>query len=291
MDDANIVVPDPWKRLDLRALRGVLMVIGAPDVGKSTFARYLYERLLVEGKKVAFLDGDPGQSTLGPPTSITLGFPRPGETFFPPHGEMRRRFVGSVTPSGHMLPMLVGVARLVQAAFEFGADVVVYDTSGLIDPNQGGTALKLAKIDMLRPDAVFAIQNESELESLLIPLRRSQRTHLVDVHASPEVHPRDSSDRQANRAAQFSRYFHSAQPVEVDWTRLPIFPAPRFSLSRLVSFDDIDGFMLGLGIVQEIDRQRHTVKLLTPFNPLDRAQWITLGDISLDLTTFRDYRI
>ena len=267
------------------------MVIGAPDVGKSTFARYLYERLLLEGKKVAFLDGDPGQSMLGPPTSITLAFPHPGENTFPPRGEMRRRFVGSVTPSGHMLQMLVGVARLVQAAFEVGADVVVYDTSGLIDPNQGGIALKLAKIDLLRPEAVFAIQNGSELESLSIPLRRSQRTRLVDVQASPDVHPRDSSDRQAHRAAQFSRYFHSAQQVKVDWTRLPIFPAPRLSLSRLVSFDDIDGFMLGLGLVQEIDRQGHTVKLLTPFNSLERTGWITLGDISLDQTTFRDYRI
>jgi polynucleotide 5'-kinase involved in rRNA processing len=51
---------------------GIFMVIGAPDAGKSTFARYLFKRFQAEGLRAAFLDGDPGQASLGPPTMLTL---------------------------------------------------------------------------------------------------------------------------------------------------------------------------------------------------------------------------
>jgi hypothetical protein len=49
----------------LAHLRGTLMVIGAPDTGKSTFAQYLYRRLCAESRCVAYLDGDPGQEMGG----------------------------------------------------------------------------------------------------------------------------------------------------------------------------------------------------------------------------------
>jgi polynucleotide 5'-hydroxyl-kinase GRC3/NOL9 len=118
------------------------MVIGAPDTGKTTFARYLFTELCRVKGQSAFLDGDPGQSTLGPPATITLGLSEPGTTGFPPNGKIWRWFIGSTTPAGHMLPLLVGAARLVKAAHSAGIQTIVYDSSGLIDPAAGGAALK-----------------------------------------------------------------------------------------------------------------------------------------------------
>jgi polynucleotide 5'-hydroxyl-kinase GRC3/NOL9 len=291
VDDTPLVISEAWKRLDLTSMGGVLMVMGAPDVGKSTFARYLFQRLVFEGKRAAYLDGDPGQSVLGPPATITLALGEPGEARFPPGGQVRRWFIGSVSPSGHMLPLLVGAARLVRAAFALGVEVVVYDTSGLIDPAQGGTALKLAKIDLLSPGAVFAIQSGDELESLLIPLRRSQRCRVFGLPTSPEVRRRDVSKRQSYRAERFAAYFHNAQPFSLNWIRLAVFPAPRFSLESLVSLDGADGFVRGLGIVQVLDRKTRVVELLTPLHSLDGVVSLTIGDISLDAGSFRDYRV
>ena len=264
MNDTPVVISEAWKRLDLSSMGGVLMILGAPDVGKSTFSRYLYQRLVSEGRRAAYLDGDPGQSLLGPPSTLTLALGEPGEHGFPPNGDMRRWFIGSVSPSGHMLPILVGAERLVQAALAHEAEVVVYDTSGLIDPRQGGTALKLAKIDLLRPGALFAIQSGDELESLLIPLRRSHRCHVFDLRTTPEVRRRDVSSRQGYRAERFAAYFRHAMSLSLDWTSLAVFPAPRFAIESLVSFDDVDGFVRGLGIVQELDRKNRMIKLLTP---------------------------
>jgi polynucleotide 5'-hydroxyl-kinase GRC3/NOL9 len=266
-------------------------VIGAPDVGKSTFAQYLYRRLSAELGAVAYLDGDPGQSTLGPPATMTLALGSSGDRTFPPQGRRWQRFVGAVTPQGHMLPVVVGASRLVQAAKEAGAEAIIYDTSGLIDPAHGGTALKLAKIELLQPAVIFAIQQAYELESLLVPLRRSRRVRVVDLRPSPAARRRDITARQTHRVSQFKQYFAAARPLRVDWGRLAVFPGLRFVLNGLVALEDADRFTLGLGVVLENNPRARQVTLYTPLGSLDRVDILRLGDLLLDPQTFRDQRL
>ena len=90
----NLIIPKAWEEIDSEGLTGVLMLIGAPDTGKSTFARFLFERVTAAGRRPAYLDGDPGQSGLGPPATVTAAL---GRTF-PPADLRRRRFVGAVSP-------------------------------------------------------------------------------------------------------------------------------------------------------------------------------------------------
>jgi len=284
-------VPAAWKAIQPAEMQGVLMVLGAPNTGKSTFARYLFQLLRSHGQKAAFLDGDPGQSTLGPPTTLTLAYDITGDDGPFPASPSRRYFVGSTTPQGHMLPTLVGAARLVEAARQAGAQAIVYDTSGLVDPVQGGLALKSAKIDLLRPGVIFALQHERELEPLLLPLRRSQRARVVDLLPSAAVIPRDSTTRREHRARQFACYFAGARRLEVGWTKVAVLPAPKFRLHRLAALEDRDGFTLALGIVVAIDRASKQATLLTPSHSLAGVNALRLGDILLDPVSFEDERI
>jgi len=286
-----IEIPPAWEALETARLRGTLMVVGAPDAGKSTFAQYLYQRLCAEVALAAYLDGDPGQSTLGPPAAMSLALGLKGEANFPPRGRRWRSFVGAVSPAGHMLPVVVGAARLVQAAREAGAEAIIYDTSGMVDPERGGAALKLAKIDLLRPSVIFAIQRERELEPWLIPLRRSRRVRVIDLPRSPAAGQRDTAARQTHRARQFASYFRAARPVRVDWRRLAVFPAPRFRLDQLAALEDVQGFALGLGLVQESDSRARQVTLYTPLEALTRVDALRLGDLVLDPQSFRDQRL
>ena len=276
-----------WEQIDLSGLRGTLIVTGAPDVGKSTFAQYLYRRLCAMSRRTAYLDGDPGQSTLGPPATMTLAMGRDGEDTWPPKGVTWRRFVGAVSPVRHMLPVLVGAARLVQAAQNAGAEIVVYDTTGLVNPAQGGPALKLAKVDLLRPAVVFGIQRDQELEPALAPLRHS-RVRVVELRPSPAVQPRDLLTRQAHRASQFARAFTAARPVRVDWRKLAVSPSPRFVFNQLVALEDSEGFTLGLGIVVSSDPALGQVQMITALDSLSHVQALRLGDVLVDPKTFRD---
>ena len=213
--------------------------MGPTDVGKTTFSRYLFKGLCTVFPRVAYLDGDPGQSTLGPPGTMTLALAENGDDSFPPRGRKWRSFVGSVSPTGHMLHVLICGARLIGAAREAGVQVIVYDTTGLIDPARGGIYLKLAKIDLLRPAVLFAIQRDQELKSLLLPLRRSRRITVVELPRSPAVQQRDMEARKAHRAAQFAHYFASGSQLRVSWTRFAVLPAPHFSRHRLVALEEV----------------------------------------------------
>lgn len=284
----NLDLPPAWVKLDLSGISGVVMVVGAPDTGKSTFTRYLFERLQSGGARLALLDGDPGQSSLGPPGTMTIALAAPGEPVFPPTGQAWRWFVGSTSPSGHMLAVLVGAQRLIRAA---GAKLTIYDTSGLIDPTLGGTALKFAKIDLLQPVVVFAIQKDQELEPLLQPLRRSRRTRLIVLAPSAAARRRNSPDRQAYRAGQFAHYFQSARRHALDWSRYGVFPYPQFVLNRLLALEDENGFALALGVIQAIDRPNRRIEVLSPLASLEGVASLHLGDLILEPGTFRDRRL
>jgi polynucleotide 5'-hydroxyl-kinase GRC3/NOL9 len=286
----EIDVHPSWENLTFSSLRGVTLVIGAPDTGKSTFARYLYRRLGEHHERVGFIDGDMGQATLGPPTTMTLALSRPNDDAFPPAGPRHRVFVGDVTPKGHMLPTLVGAHRLVQKAREENATAIVFDTTGLVDPAQGGGALKRAKIDLLRPTAVVGIQRGKELEHLLAPLRLSGRTCVIDLPASRAAYHRPPAARQEHRAAHFRRYFADAQPLKIDWQCLAIFPRPAFTSHRLVALEDKAGFVLALGIVTASDPTCETIMLHTPLASSEQVNAICLGDLALDPQFLRESR-
>ena len=134
-------IPEQWHSIELGKPEGVIMVLGAPDMGKSTFAQFLYEQVLTKHINAAFIDGDPGQSRLGPPTTMTLSF----------DSGLWRVFVGSTSPVKHMLPMLIGAARLVDLARRKAARAIIYDTTGLIDETQG----ELNRIKALRTGGII----------------------------------------------------------------------------------------------------------------------------------------
>jgi polynucleotide 5'-hydroxyl-kinase GRC3/NOL9 len=283
-----IDIPPAWAQLDLSGWRGVIMVIGGPDVGKSTLARYLYQRNVALGRTVAFLDGDPGQSNLGPPTTLTLATGAPGSERFPPQGRRWQSFVGSISPRGHMLSMVVGVLRLVQAARSTGVETIIHDTCGLVDPDQGGVTLKLAKIDAIRPVVVVALQREQELEPLLIPLRQSRRTRVVELRPSRAAQSHSRADRQAYRAARFADYFAQAPELTVLWTRFAIFPELRFTHRRLLALEDERGFCRSLGIVQHFETRTRQVTLQTPLTSLEGIDALRLGALGLHPETWQE---
>ncbi len=302
--DAGLDIPANWEALDTANLAGVLMLVGEPDSGKTTFARYLYQRLVQSGRRAAFLDGDPGQTFLGPPGSVTAAFgdnsgnkagrglpfqpglriSREGITRQP----VLRSFIGSTTPARSFLPILVGCARLVEAAKVAQVEAVVYDTDGLVAPSYAGSFLKLNLVDLLHPQVVFAIQKERELEPILAPLRKSRRTKLVELEPSLAVNTRSRSTRRSHRQEMFARFFINAQPMSIQWNRLAVFPAPRFTERQLVGLEDKDGYMLGLGIVLAIDKPHHTLSLLSSWHFLEDIDALRLGELLVDPNTFQD---
>jgi len=288
-EPADLVIPSQWTHLNVSGLRGTLMVIGASDTGKSTLARYLFQELCRAGLRVAYLDGDVGQSTLGLPATMALALSSgPGDERFNPHGPRVTYFVGSTTPRGHMLPVVVGAYRLQQKALALGAEVVVVDTTGLVDPAEGGRALKQWKIELLAPSTVIGLQRERELESILWPLRREARLQVVEWRVSPHVVERLREARIARRRAQLADYFHRARPCVVSLRKMAIYELDRLAIGALVAFQDAEGFTLGLGVVEESNRVEKTLVARTPLPGLEGVASLRFGAVKWDVTNHRE---
>jgi polynucleotide 5'-hydroxyl-kinase GRC3/NOL9 len=286
---AEIVVPLGWKHLAAEDLHGTVMVLGAPDTGKSTLAAYLYQALRQRGRRAAYLDADVGQSCLGLPTTLNLSVAdEAADSSFPPQGSQFAYFVGAVTPRGHMLPMVVGVHQLQQKALSLGAEVIVVDTTGLVDREQGGKALKQWKIELLAPGTVIGLQRGHELEPILWPLRRDRRVRCVELAISPHATGRSREARIARRRERFAHYFCKAQTCKVVLGQTAVYDLERLAAGALLAFQDGEGLALGLGVVEEINRPDGRIRARTPIADLEDVMSVRFGAARWDLAGQRE---
>lgn len=213
----EIDIPAAWQQaLDyLCAHPGVIMILGALDTGKSTLTRAALQALQRAGRTVAWIDGDVGQSDLGPPTTIAMALITPATKLEDDLQPDAMRFVGSTSPSGHLLPMLVGLHRLVQLARQRGAEAIVINTTGMV---YGGPAraLTLHTIDLIGPDDILALQAQAEIEHLLRPVERQSRCRIHRLPLSEKARPWSREARRRLRQEHFGAYFQRAQSRQLE---------------------------------------------------------------------------
>lgn len=194
----------------LATQRARIMLLGARDVGKTTFAALLANRQLGHGIRVAVVDADVGQSEIGPPTTIGMGLlevPVPTLHAVVPQAIY---FVGSNTPRGRMLETVNGVRAMVARAAEAGAESVLIDTTGFVS-GASARRLKCAKVEAVRPQFVVAIQRKDELEHILRPLQ-GRSCRLIRLPVPETVVTKSPEMRQQRRMMRFFRYFQDSRP-------------------------------------------------------------------------------
>ncbi len=198
---------------------GVVVLLGASDSGKTTLGRILAEKLTAAGRTVGLVDGDIGQSSIGPPTTVGLALLSPGHRFSVSPVPRFLYFVGSTSPPGHFLPLILGTQALVQAARAQGAEIVLVDTTGLVS-GAGAASLKWHKLQALRPRHVLALQRAGELQPILrfVEGQASHAIHRLPV--STRAVRRSHAARRAYREERFRDYFASAASADLRWTDL-----------------------------------------------------------------------
>ncbi len=315
------MIADPGKKLHVpaewevaaaeifeRRLRTIL-VIGGSAVGKSSFCRYLANALLARQAAVAFVDADIGQSNLGPPATVTLGYLTSPVDFsaVSPSGYY---FVGSTGPIGRFLPLVIGTASLAREAH---GTFVIIDTTGLV--HGSGRILKSYKIEAVRPDVIVAIERRSELA----PIRMSnQHVPIIAVRPSRKAHGKDDYERIEMRRQSYARHFAGATLLEVPLASLifqrtllfagkpielagavhaergsegvlivgaPVAPPPEskllptgFERNLLAGIADASGRCLGLGIIERIDFATRTIALTTAVER-SKIRVVQFGDV------------
>jgi polynucleotide 5'-hydroxyl-kinase GRC3/NOL9 len=265
---------------------GVVFLLGSIDTGKTTFGLELAARATAAGIPTAIVDADIGQSTVGPPTTVGL-------KLCAGMGDIGREsvraadglsFVGSTTPRGHLVSLVIGTAKLTARARETGCRLIVVDTTGFLS-GINAQSLKYFKMDLLGPDFVVGFQRGEELEPILGIARRFTPAQVVQLAVPSEVVTRSVDERAAFREQQFAAYFAGGvsrwrvKPTVF----MPTLP-PEFDLALLdglvVGMEDGKGSCVGIGVL-EFDAREEMLRMVSPVS--EGVRGLRLGSLRIDL--------
>jgi polynucleotide 5'-hydroxyl-kinase GRC3/NOL9 len=214
--------------LDIAIRERILFVMGEKDTGKSTIVRELANELFRRGFSIGIIDADVGQSDIGPPTTIGLGTV---ESALENLGDVVLQhfyFVGSTSPKGHLLSIIIGVRKMLDKACECGLQKIIFDTTGLV-AGQLGRILKEYKIATIDPDVIVCLQTNHECEHILQLYDSFEKPIVLRLTPDSQCRKRTVTERRNYRETAFQKYFAYAKDIECFLSEIGIFGTPLFS--------------------------------------------------------------
>jgi polynucleotide 5'-hydroxyl-kinase GRC3/NOL9 len=260
----------------------VAMVMGKADSGKTSFCKYLVNRLVSANHKVAFLDGDLGQSDIGPPCTVAYAFiAKPLMDLY----DLKTRnayFVGATSPSAAVNKTIEGMALMKAEILDIAADFVVVNTDGWVEGEEAAK-YKLQLADVLEPDMVVCIQQNNELDPLVAAM---EKYRIVEVKSSSAVKQRSMETRKNLRERNYTKYMRDA--------KVQVFPLNQVNIEGnngllrrqgeardwLLGLYGSHRKFLGIGVLREVDPVRKALKVFTSVSA--KPSRVVFGKVQLD---------
>lgn len=287
-----IEIPPYWKELadDIHNVKGVVMIVGASNTGKTTLAYYLAKELFKKRNKVSFISADMGQCAFGPPATISMAIMESSPESLEGIAVHSMYFIGSTSPVGHLLQTVVGVKKLVDRSLQDGAQVVIVDTTGLVS---GGAAweLKFHKIEITDARCIVALQRTNELEDILLQHEHRAGRRLYRLPVFEQTKARSYEQRREYRQHRYEDYFKAASVKSFSLKDICLINPHHKTIEGeeaeafkklLVGLNDEENFSIALGIIEDIDLEKDRVQLITPLKTLKDVRLIRLGSVKIE---------
>jgi len=220
--DGN-TIPPSW----IKSFEGMLnfqtkpvtaMVLGTVDSGKTSFCTYLINKLLREKQKVAILDGDLGQSDIGPPCTVAYALvTKPITDLFNLEAK-NAFFVGVTSPSTAINKVIEGLTSLKKDISSINPDFIIINTDGWVEGEEA-VNYKAQLVEELNPDMIFCIQQKDELTPLINALEKFRK---VVVDSPSAIRQRSREKRRSLRELGYIKYLRNAkvQSLPLSWLKI-----------------------------------------------------------------------
>jgi len=258
-----------------------VMVLGKADSGKTSFCTYLTNRLINEQQKIAVLDGDLGQSDIGPPCTVAYSFvTKPVTDLFALKTE-NAFFVGFTSPSEAVDKTIKGITLLKQEILGKAADFVVVNTGGGVEGEEA-IAYKSRLAEELNPDVILCIKQNDELGPLLVALDKFRKSMIE----SPVVVRQRSREKRRNlRELGYIKYLADAKVKNWPLRLLTMEEQDKAQIMQngeglLLGLYDAQRKFVGVGVLRKVDYTRKALKVLTSVS--EKPASIALGKVRLD---------
>ncbi|MGD0495662.1 MAG: Clp1/GlmU family protein [Candidatus Bathyarchaeia archaeon] len=220
--DGN-TIPSSWiesaqELLDLQTRPVTAMIFGNADSGKTGFCTYLLNRVLREKRKVAVLDGDLGQSDVGPPSTVAYAFVNKAVTDLFNLQAKNAFFIGETSPGNAVDKMIEGLSLLKKEIMATNPEFLVINTDGWVE-GECAVAYKLKLAEELEPGVIFCIRQTDELAPLLTALEKFKK---VTVESPVAIRRRDSERRKTLRELGYKKYLRNprVQSLSLSWLKV-----------------------------------------------------------------------
>jgi polynucleotide 5'-hydroxyl-kinase GRC3/NOL9 len=273
----NTTIPKSWLEVVNRIQKfdnKKILVIGSTDTGKSTLCMFLVNSILKLKQNVALIDADIGQSDLGPPGTLGLS------VINKPYIESDNLKVNSMIFIGRKSPSLVtdkvinGILKLVNC-IQKGISIVINTDGWILDAE--AIAYKLRMIKQLDPDMTIILNEGNELCNIF-----ENKLAFMKIQVPKFVKTRGREDRKKIRENHYKKYLSNAVHKKFLLNGLMIedLLAKRIEGGEIVGFLDPNGFLIGIGILEYINRRKKILRAYTNVNDRNVAS-IECGNIRL----------
>jgi polynucleotide 5'-hydroxyl-kinase GRC3/NOL9 len=216
-------IPPSWNEAykELEALQTkpvTAMVLGTVDSGKTSFCTYLVNKLLNGERKIAILDGDLGQSDIGPPCTVAYAIvSNPVTDLFNLEAE-NAFFVGVTSPSKATEKVISGLALLRDDVLRRNPDYVVVNTDGWVE-GEDAVNYKAQLIEKINPNVIFYLQQNEKLTPLLSMLKNFKT---LKIDSPKTIKQRSREKRRSLRELGYIKYLKNAkvQSIPISWLNI-----------------------------------------------------------------------
>lgn len=281
------IIPLPeWEKIfnDINKNKGVVIVIGATDSGKSTLIYYLISKFISNKKIITVVDADVGQSTIGLPGTISMKtFEKESDSYDNSWDIML--YLGFINPSKNIKLVIESTNRLVNKSREL-SEFIIVDTTGLVSGIYG-KILKTEKIKKINPDFIIAIQKGNELEHIVESLSISDKK-LYKIQPSPFSRIRSRVERIKYRINKLNNYFLKKPLNEYIVYKDSIqffYLEKEFNIKKKdITKNTIIGlnnseYTISLGVVQDTDN--NSITFYSPIDDIKNIKKIIIGDLTI----------
>lgn len=201
----------------------IIPILGDVDSGKTSLTAFLANAAFKKGFKVAVIDADVGQSSIGQPCFVSMGFMEKTVSVLSEVKLKAAHFVGSNTPARLLHRVIAGMGMMVKKALENNAEIVLIDTSGWVY-GRSARELKTSLILMLQPRILIALQRGSEIEHLLAPFEDSL-AKIIRLPA-PKTYRRNRENRKFLREILYRKSLENGREITLNLEQIDL----RFTL-------------------------------------------------------------
>ena len=263
--------------------KGICLILGAADTGKTTLAAALAKHLANNGP-VGIVDADIGQSHIGPPATVGWAIFDNPQIDFAQLAVGGISFVGDVTPLGHLLQLTAAITQCVQQVSKL-TELIIIDTPGFIR-EPAAAALWWTVQQILQPKLILAVQRNDELKNILAGLRSfGLKLELLDCPS--QIPLKSPQHRQNHRQKEFNNYFRDSCLYNISLKNIAIQAGSNSChaslIRRLVALRDQNCEDLAVGVITKWQNNEDIVIVRAPKVDIRQVRCLVVGDVSTDI--------